>query len=785
MKNNSLEDLGESTNQESSESLNDILSPYLYRWPVFLIGIIISFSTAMVYLRYAIPNYQISSLLLIKDDKDAGANNDILKQLDLFTVSKEVENEIEIIKSKTLIQEVVNRLNLDISQKNVGKIISREVYYTRPVIISTNDINESFYGKPYFLSFPDNKNFLLEDQETQEIIKGEIGEIQKNKIGVFKVTPTKYFKKELNKSLEIIFLNPNHVITEIGSKLKIESSSNNSSVLKITFTSTVPDKGKDIINTLVKVYNEESLKDKNQTVKNSIDFINERLKLIVVELNDVEGNVENFKSTQGLTDITGEASLFLENVKTTDAQLNEVNLKLGVIRNIRNTLKQDFIEKKLPSTLGIEDAVLVAQISQLYTLELQKTNLLATLSPTNPVFTPIDDQIKNLKFNISSSLNGLEKSLENIRNSLTKYNNRYENSIKKLPGQEREFISIKRQQSIKENLYLYLLQKREEAILSFASAAADTRVIESANVLPTPISPKKDVVFLGALIGGLLLAFAYVYLLEILNDRIRSAKDVKKFCNINILGEIIQQESSELIVENSRSAMAEQLRSLRTNLQYVKFRNTTDKKGSITLLTSNMSGEGKSFVACNLAAVYALSEKKTILLELDLRKPKVSQYLGLKNKEGFSNYFIGQANISDIIQPLAGFNNFSVISSGPIPPNPAELLIEERLDKLFNYLRANYDEIIIDSPPVGLVIDAQILSTYADATLFIVRQDVTFKKQLVNMKERELKFPKLNIVLNGVKSYRGYGYGYGYGYYGSEKNNKWKFSFRNLKKRLA
>ncbi|WP_256013232.1 GumC family protein [Desertivirga xinjiangensis] len=784
MKYKKLEDLEEGLSGEPTLNLRDILAPYVYRWPVFVIASMLTVFFAFIYLRYAKPVFQVDSMLLIKDEKNGGSNNEILNQLDLFSSSKIVDNEIDILKSKTLMREVVNRLHLDVTLKSEGRVIAVDVYNNKPVVIKILEIKRSCYGRPYTLSFPNSKTFLLQDPATEETFKGELGKLQQNKLGSFIISATPYLRNNLKNDFQVIFLNPEGVVAQYVSLLSIEPSSKQSTVLRISLNSTVPERGRDIVNTLIAVYNEASLKDKNQTVKNSIDFINERLKLITVELTDVEKNVEDFKSTQGLTDISGEASLFLESVRTTDAQLNEVNLKLGVIRNIRRSINEGFKEQKLPSTLGIDDRVLVEQISQLYALELQKVNLLATLPASNPVFKPIDEQIKNFKSNITSSLDGLENTLENMRKGLTNYNSRYESSIKKIPGQEREFITIKRQQSIKENLYLFLLQKKEEAILSYASAAADTRVVEPASVSLGPISPKRNTILLGALAAGLLLAFLYVFIKELLNNRVRSVKDVKRLTEVPLLGEIAQQEANELITVNNRSAMAEQLRSMRINLQYLGGRKGKESKGVVTLLTSSMSGEGKSFVACNLAAVHAISGKKTVILELDLRKPKVSRYLNLKSNIGLSNYLIGKAEIEKIIQPLDGYTNISVIGSGPLPPNPSELLAGEEMEVLINYLKEHYDEIIIDTPPIGLVIDAQILARFADITLFLVRQGITFKSQLSKISElqQEQKFPKMNVVLNGVKL----GENYGYGYYTSDahKGNMLISFFRVFKKRL-
>lgn len=757
---NKLDVLEEIQREETSIDLRGMLAPYFYRWPLFLLATLMALAVALVYLRYSTPVYNVTSSLLIKDETKEG-NNEKLNQLDLFTGSKVMDNEIEIFKSKLLMLEVVRRLHLETSLKSIGRLITVDVYEQRPVTFQNLEINPSYYGKKFDLSFPDSKTFLFKDEATDEVFKGEIGKIQHNQLGSFIVSATPHLKENIKGNFELAFLNPENVANDFISGLSVEPSTKLSSVLKIELKSTVPERGKDVLTTLIGVYNEASLKDKNKTVKNTIDFINDRLKLLTLELTDVEKNIETFKSTQGLTDISGDAASFLQSVKSTDAQLNEFNLKLEVIKNIRKSLNANFKADKLPSTLGIDDPVLVEQISKLYALESQKITLLATLPATNPVFKPINEQISNLKSNISSSLDALDNTLKNMRKSISGYNNRYENLIKKIPGQEREFISIKRQQSIKENLYLFLLQRKEEAILSYAAAAADTRIIEKAYAPMMPLSPNRLMILGGAPLTGLLLILIYVYIKELLNDRIKSVKDLKKLTTVPLLAELVQQADSKLITQDVRTAMAEQLRSLKSDLQYI-IRKPSDGEGIITLLTSSMSGEGKSFVACNLAAINALSGKKTILLELDLRKPKITRYLNLKQKLGITNYLIGKANIAEIIQPLTNFTNLDIISSGPIPPNPAELLSAKEMETLLIHLKAIYDEIIIDTPPIGLVTDAGILGKFADVTLFLVRQKVTFKTQVANIAglKTKKKLPNVNIILNGVKQTADYGYGY-------------------------
>ncbi|SDM17429.1 GumC family protein [Pedobacter antarcticus] len=778
----------EEMTQEETINLNEILSKYLYHWPVFVLGLILTLTIAFLYLRYTKPIYEITTTLLIKDEKKGAPTQDILNQLDLFGGSKVVENEIEILKSKTLMAEVVKRENLNVNFRSEGRIVSSDIYSARPVLFQTLDMKKEYFGKEFNLSFPKDDQYTLEDVENNIKITGALNQLQINKLGTYKLDKTAYFNKQKNRKFTVSFINPDVVVANCLANLNITIVTKQSTVLKLTFQSTVPEKGKDILNTLIQVYNAAALSDKNRTTQSTIQFIDERLKLITGELVEVEKDVEGFKSSQGLTDITSEAQSYLENVKANDAKLSEVNLQLGVIYGIQSYVNSESSQEKLPSTLGINDPVILGQITQLGELQLKKINLLATTQPGNPVFESVNQQIESTRAGIKANIQNIKASLQNTKSELTAYNNQYEGSIRKIPGQERKFISIKRQQGIKESLYLYLLQKKEEAALSYASSVADSRVIDVAFSPDTPVKPKRSLTYLAALVLGILIPVGYIYIRELINNKIITASDISKYTSVPLLGELVFHDGKDAIVVQvgKRTAIAEQFRAIRTNLQYIQGKRNSGQ-GKITLLTSSTSGEGKSFVGTNIAFALALGGKKTVLLELDLRKPKVSKYLDLNNKIGLSNYLIGRAEIKDIIQPSGINENLMVIGSGPIPPNPSELFLGGEIEELFAYLRHNFDEIIVDTPPVGLVTDAQILARLVDATIYIVRYGVTFKQQIRSIEKLNAtgKFPKMNVVFNGVQQGGSYGYGYGYGYYSDDITRKGiKLSFRELFKRF-
>jgi capsular exopolysaccharide synthesis family protein len=767
-----IDNLGSDNNQDFSNKSNisQYLRKYLYHWPVFLLGVFFCFSVAYLYLRYKQPVYSVNSTLLIKDDKKGNlpTGGDLLNELDLFGSSKVVENEIEILKSKTLMRKVVDRLNLAVTYVIEGTIKETNLYAKKPAKVRFLHINDKWIGKELVLSFPDSASYQFVDVKSGLVFKGSVQKLQRDGLGVYEVSKINTLNK--GERIHVKINDPKVVVDYCLRQLSISIASKQSSVLKLSFQSAIPEMGEDILNTLTSVYNEAALEDKNQITQSTIRFIEERLKLITGELTAVEKDVEGFKSSQGITDITSDANLFLDQVKANDVKLSEVNLQISVMNDILRYLNSDSEGEKLPSTFGINDAVLLAQIGHLEELQLERDRILATTTPNNPLMQPVTRQIETTRAGVRTSISNILKSLQVSRRDLQQNSGQFQSSIKKLPKQERQLISIKRQQAIKESLYLYLLQKKEEAALSYASSVADSRIVDSAFYSKNPIEPRRQVVYFTALLLGLLLPIGYIQAKEILNNKVESVSDISSYTQAPILGQISFNDGEEQIVmeAESRKAIAEQFRALRTNMQFVH--NGTAESGRVTLFTSSMSGEGKTFVATNLAAALALAGKKTIVLELDLRKPKVSLNLGLENRIGLSNYLIGASTVSEVIVSSGISKNFFVIGSGPIPPNPSELLIKKNLEDLIDYLRAHFDEIIIDSPPIGLVTDAQILSRVADVTIYMVREGITMKEQLLEVDKlyRSKRFPAFNIVLNGIKLGGTYGYGYGYGYYSDD-----------------
>lgn len=751
---------------ESDFNLKELIQKYLSYWKWFLLSIIIAISSAFVYLQFQTPVYKVQSSLLIKDERKGLGQDDMLSELNIFSSNKVVDNEIEILKSYTLMERVVKNLNLDVTYYVPEKFTEREIYEESPIRFEVL--------KPTSLAFQEKIEVAIDGKTA--IVNGQkvpFNTVTKTPLGYVNISPNAGVSSKIN-LLKISVAQKKKVAESFVKNLLIEPSSKTSSVLLMSLEVTNHKKGEDIINTLISEYNEAGLEDKNKVAANTLRFIEDRLKLISGDLTKVEEDVQNFRSREGITDISAESQLFLQNVQQNDNQLNQVRIQESVLNSIEQYVRKTKPgQGTVPATLGISDPTLLGLITALSEVETKRTEVIKLVKADNPMVVALDEQIESLRNNIVDNIQTLKNSLVLTRQQLERQNQKIEGIIKTVPVKERALVDITRQQSIKNNLYIFLLQKREETALSYASAVSDSRTIDFARGIDEPVAPSKRKIYLIFLALGLLVPIGIIYLLDVLNDKVQNRKEIEKLTTTPIISEIsFSTDSDGLVVDSSsRSAIAEQVRALRTNLSFIPISGRTLKK---ILFTSSISGEGKSFVSLNLGASLALTNKRTIILEFDLRKPKLHSALGIENGKGLSNYLIGMAEIEEIIKPVPGINNYFIITSGAIPPNPVELLLSERLPILYKELEDKFDYIVTDAPPIGVVTDAQVLEKESDASLFVIRHDFTPKDRLKMLDDfyRQKKFKNLNIIFNGIKEGGRYGYGYGYGYYQEEGKNK-------------
>ena len=773
------------SNQDNSFtdfSIREELDKYFFYWRWFIVSALACLVVAFLYLRYATPIYSASTTILVKDEKKGGLASEFsgLSEIGLLGKAKSnVDNEIEILKSRTLIEKTVKELRLNYIYIKEGIVKAPEIYNGSEIIIDfTSNVSEELTKvKKFKIEGVSNTQFKLIDGLDKEL--GNYSYNQTISLADGKLTVIKNPRSNSKTSYKdfsiLCQIYPVHqVVSKYTKGLGVNLVGKNTSVLVLSFQDAVPQRAEDFLNALVTIYNNEAIADKNLVSEKTRAFIAQRLQLITDELTVVEKDVESFKKSNKLTDIPSEAEMYLENSSLYEKSIIDTQIQQNVGSSIINFFKKSNTTDLIPSNLITGESEANSLIAQYNKLVLERNKAAKGATDLNPIVVNLDQQIKSLKANVSQSLQRLQSNLEIKRNNLNNQDNMLAGKKRAVPTLERQFRVIDRQQRVKEELYLYLLQKREETALSLAATENNAKVIDAAKASVTPVSPKKMIIFLIALVIGLLIPFIIIYLNDLLNTKIKTRLELDKRLQIPFLGDIPRSEShEEMMNTNSRSSSAEAIRIVRTNLEFMLSKVASGRAKTV-FVTSTIPGEGKTFVSVNVAGTIALSGKKVLLVGLDVRNPKLAEYLPI-NPKGVTNYLSGKENnLKDLITPLKNYKNFDVLSSGIIPPNPVELLMDDRITKMFDELKSLYDYIIVDTAPVSLVTDTILVANNADAFIYVVRANYLDRRMLrvPEMFYNEKKLPNMSMVLNDTKlTNKGYGYGYGYGY-GNEQETK-------------
>jgi len=763
-------------NQESDFSIREQIEKYLAHWKWFLFAVIIALTCAFIYLRYATPLYRASTTILVKDDKKGGLASEFsaLSDLGMFGGSKSnVDNEVEVLRSRTLIYNTVEELKLNVHYINHGRVKSVELYKNSPIIFlfSPKEKRDKKFKKVIFqVQSVTNDTYKLSYGDK------EIGAFKYNRListsfGNISVTKSNRNNAEPNEefSIDCVVSSLPKETQSFKSRLNVNPLSKNTSVVELSIVDEVPERGEDFLNTLVELYNQGASEDKNQVAEKTSEFIGQRLDYITNELTDVEKDVEGFKNQNKLTDIQSETKLFLENASEYDKKRIETEIQLNVIGSMISFLKSSKPEDLIPTNIlsSGSDSEAAGLIAQYNTLVIERNRIAAGATLDNPVVKNADTKINALKSNIGQSLLRMQSSLTIKKRNLDKQESEIGGRKAQVPRLEREFRIIDRQQKVKEALYLYLLEKREETALTLAATEQSAKVIDAALSSEVPVSPKRSIIYLGAFIIGLIVPFGIIYTRDLLNTKIKTRQEIEKRLAIPFLGDVPKSDShEEMINTNSRSGSAEAIRIVRTNLEFM-LTGTSTERGKVIFVTSTIPGEGKTFISVNLAGTIALSGKKVLLVGMDIRNPKLAEYITIRS-EGVTNYLSKQdKDLSSYITKLDNFEDFHVLSSGVIPPNPVELLMNDKINKMFAELKETYDYIIVDTAPVSVVTDTLLIAKNADAFIYVVRANY-LDKRLLHVPEmfyNQKKLPNMSLVLNATEVMnKGYGYGYGYGY---------------------
>lgn len=726
-------------------ALRTYLLPYLRRWPWFVLSLSLALAGAYGYLLYKQPIYRIQASLLLQDEKRGNVQANPLKELDGYSPKKVVENELEVLRSSTLMNRVVTDLHLDTRYFRKAMVGKREIYAESPIWVLVASGNPALYEKMLELNFPTSETVRINNHAYP------LNQLLQTPYGRLRILTRQPVGPATGPLLVQVMPEAAAVGMYLGN-LKAEPTSKTSSVIHLTLDDAVPQKGEAILNALINAYNQAAITDKNKVAANTVRFVDKRLRMVAGELAAVEKSVERYKSTLGITDLSAQAQSFLQTTQQNDAQLNQVTIQLAVLNDLQKFISAQSDKRGgTPATVGLNDPILLGQIDKLSQLELQRDQLLQTTSEENPLLQTVDNQIKATKTNVSQNIQTMKAMLTSSQQQYQAKNQQIAGVIQTIPQQERMLMDITRQQAIKNNLYTYLLQKREELAVTFAAAIADSRTIDAAKSSGGPVKPVAIVIY--ALFGlvGFLVPTAAIAGRNVLNTRVLRRNDVEDNTVVPILGEVMNKRHRDVLVvtQHNRSVVAEQIRTIRTNLQLGQ---GAASDSQVLLVTSSISGEGKSFISLNLGASLALLRQPTVILEMDMRIPRLHQSFNIDNSTGLSTYLNGEATLDEILQPVPGHPNYFIIPSGPLPPDPSELLSGPIVKQLLRLLRERFRYVILDAPPIGIVTDAQVVAPYADATLFVVRHGVTPRHSLKNLDVlyREQRFQNMRIILNAV-----------------------------------
>src|SRR5688572_3812309 len=742
-----------------SLSIKDLFFKYVRFLPVFLVSVALCLLGAYLYLRYTTPIYRVTGTLIFKqEDQGSGGKFD-----DIFNAKNvsDVQSEIEILKSQALMERVVDSVKLQTSYFAVGKIKTLNIYTDCPFRLNIIKLTDSFSSFKMNFTFPTENEFKV----NKESERFTFGDIFGNSYGLFSLTKT--YNGAKGKEFNVEWRSTQEQASMYAPMVRVAPKIAGSSIYNIQTDYTNSALAADIVNNLMVRYKDASIDDKNATIKQRLEYILGQLIRIDRDLDSIEAKRIVYINENDLIGYEAQLATFFETQTRSDEQIQNQKQQLVIIDVMTAYLKDSMNNfEKTPSSLSISDQALGVMVSGYNQMQIERKRLLEQKIPEeNPQIQAKNAELEKLRKIILESLKNVKIAYNSSIDDFYKRGTAAIYKQKEMPAKIQRLLEMERERDSKLALYKFLQEQREETAMQQAATVSNSKVLSAAYPTSTPIKPNKRAIQLLAIILGLGLPAMYIFFLEIINDKVNTRHDIEKLTDAAVLGEVGHSHSgsSMIVSKTNRSMVSEQFRIIRSNLQYVL--NKVEKP--VIMVTSSFSAEGKSFITTNLGAVMALAGRKTVMLEFDIRKPKLFSGMKLSSKQGITNFLVGKAEMADLPIKIPGYENLYGISCGPVPPNPAELLLDLRVEEMFKWLKENFDVILVDTAPVGMVSDAMTLGNFADATLYIVRQGYTYKKQISLIDElyHENRLPKISIIINDVKLKPGYGY-YGYGRYG-------------------
>jgi len=764
--------------EDNETSLAEVFYEYLRYWKWFILSIVFCLIVGVAIILTTQRQYKSSLSVILNEEKNASNKGSAEINLDVIGLSttNNIDNEIAIFSSPDLLSSVIDSLNLQTTYyvENVFRKI--ESYREFPFYVAYKPKKEELAGNIKFNIVKTGTKYEIKGFYTQ--LGGEKVEINQStelfpaqivlpdSIGYVDILSRSTEIEENEKYFVVINDKPT-ALRVLSSGLSVSPTTKNSSVLGLNLVVSNTEKGAVILRELVKQYNEMNVKVNNEMAYNTALFINERLKEIAIELGDVEREVVDYKQRNRIADLGSEAQLFVQQTGQNQQKLMEVETQLNVINLVDRFVNDPNNQLKLIPNLGVSDPTLSQVITEYNNKILDSDALLKSTGEENPMRIRLTEEINNMRNSISSSLTNVKQAYSISKRDLQRLSGTTQARIQSIPQQEKGLIEKVRQQQLKESLFLFLMQKREETNLSIASTSDKARIIASPQIRLLPVAPQSRMILLGAFILGVFIPIMIIYILNLLRTNIKGRSELEKLAKASVIGQIGKNDTKGNIVigEGQNSGVAEMFRALRNNLNFA----LNNKEKNVILITSSLSGEGKTFVSVNLSVTYALSGKKVLLIGADIRRPRLKEYFSINVSKGLSDFLIDRdSDWNKYINNSGIHPNFDVMMAGTIPPNPNELLMNQKLEGFFKEIEDVYDIIILDTAPVGLVSDSYQIGKYADVTLYIVRENVTPRDAInfVNTQKRENRLKNMYLVLNGStldSSYK-YGYGKGYGY---------------------
>lgn len=766
-----------------------LLSRVIDYWYLYVICLIVCISYAWFKLHYATPMYKVYGQVIVQDDKSSGNSQALsgggMDISSLFSGKVNMENELAIFQTPNLCLKVARNPQFYIFYYHRGSVRTVELYKDAPFTLFYHPLNDTIAANNFEIKFPTqfgNRFTLKMGGKSFQWTYGDTLHYR-NADYVFQ---NKGQTVDTTASYIIQIQNPRSVAGTIAGSMGTSLLSTKSTIISLVYSTNLPQKGEDVLNEVMNAYVNRNLEQKNVTSDSTIQFINSRIALVGADLSNIESTIQRFKEENKIADLSAQSEQLISNSGEAYQKLSDIDVQLQVMQTMLQYIENEQNNRRPVPALINGDGTFSGLVSAYNAAQVQRDKLLLSLREDNPIAGNLDVQIAGIRGDLIRSLKSQQKALTISRQTLVAQNNLYSSEIRGVPQKERTFLDYSREQTVKQALYLFLLQRREEIAIAKASNASNASIISPARASYVPYEPVASTsLIIGSLIG-LLIPTGFVMLKYLLNNKVQERDDVTNQTPTTILSEIghSQEEGLLDIKAKGRSVSAEQFRIFRTNMDFA----IQSKPSPVILITSCLSGEGKTFIAANLAQIYAVSGKRVLLMELDLRRPKLSKMLNMTNDTGFSNYMISNTPIEAFIKPVKSTSSDSLflLPSGPIPPNPAELLLSDKLKKLMEKLKQDFDLIVIDTAPIGAVTDAQILGSVTDISLYIIRQGYSIKSSIgiINDIIINKKLPSLYVVMNDMRegaSYRygyGYKYGYGYGYGGYTERNKRNFLSR-------